>query len=82
MMTFLANFLIAGPIIINDPCLNALAFRAGLFTDLILYIALFIGASFAAFAATVYLCIINIDSITVSLLAIKSKWSLLKTSRD
>jgi len=87
MIKFLANFLIARSITINDrSCvLMPLAFRAGLFTDLItLHCALhgFSDASTAAFTIAVYLSIINIDdSITIFFLAAKSKVAPLKTIR-
>jgi len=74
MTTFLANFLIAGPITINDFHVSTrLAFRAGLLTDLTLHCALHeFSVSTAAFAAAVYLRTVNINgSITVSLLVAK-----------
>jgi len=88
MTKFLANFLIADPITINDFRVSMpLAFRARLFTDFTLYTTPFIGAQCrvlffptATFAAVVYLHTINIgSSIIVSLLAAKSKVAPLKT---
>jgi len=79
MTKFLANFLIASPITINDFRVSMqLTFRAGLLTDL--RPCGFFDASTAAFAAAVYLDTINIDSsVTVSLLVVKSKMASLKT---
>ena len=58
-----------------------LAFRAGLLTDLVLYIAPFMGFPTRRLRFLLQQCIfVNIDgSITVSLLAVKSKVAPLKT---